>query len=530
MISEGINTNKVNTTGWECGIHRLYCEDTATVIVKKTPSPELQCNKTVWDPNTHKWVEQINADIGATVRFNITLTYAGDGHFLDIHVKDILPACLQYADNASPVETGKNNSIIFWNLSTILMNGQSISIEFDALVISSGTNINIANITGYVNCIKPLSCEDTATVIVAELPPPDLQCEKKVWDSDTKHWVEQINAEIGDTVRFKVTFSYWGSLAFYNIWVNDTLPTCLQYVDNATPYQPVVNGKAVTWYLVLFIKYGQNISLEFDALVISSGENINVVNISGWECGIHRLYCEDTATVLVEKQPDPLVADAGGPYTGYVSESVQIAGSATGGVSPFTYIWDFNNDGVYDDGVGVNLTYSWSSAGSYTVHLKVIDVTGKNNTDIAQVTVNVRNSPPNKPNTPEGSASGKTKKVLTYSSGAVDPNNDQVYLLFDWGDGNTSGWLGPFNSGTAHEAIHTWIVKGSYSIKVKAKDTHGQESAWSDPLTISIARGISEQYMLFLEKMKDRFPALEKVFAALFNILEIIKLNTTNVG
>jgi PKD repeat protein len=213
-----------------------------------------------------------------------------------------------------------------------------------------------------------------------------------------------------------------------------------------------------------------------------------------------------------------------------VNESIQMTGSATGGVTPYTYTWDFNNDGVYNDGVGVNPTYTWRASGTYTIHLKVNDTAGKNDTDSAQVTVNIRNSPPNKPSTLEGPASGKTKKVLTYSSGAVDPNGDQIYLLFDWGDGNTSGWLGPFNSGTAHAANHTWTVKGSYNIKVKAKDTHNEESAWSDPLTISITRRISAEYTTpIIENLKNRFPALENLITALLNIIETMRLNHSSL-
>ena len=33
-----------------------------------------------------------------------------------------------------------------------------------------------------------------------------------------------------------------------------------------------------------------------------------------------------------------------------------------------------------------------------------------------------------------------------------------------------------------------WILPGSYQIKVKAKDTNGNESPWSNPLPINMPR------------------------------------------
>jgi len=35
---------------------------------------------------------------------------------------------------------------------------------------------------------------------------------------------------------------------------------------------------------------------------------------------------------------------------------------------------------------------------------------------------------------------------------------------------------------------HTWEKRGSYEIKVKAKDVNGAESQWSDPLSVTMPR------------------------------------------
>jgi len=68
----------------------------------------------------------------------------------------------------------------------------------------------------------------------------------------------------------------------------------------------------------------------------------------------------------------------------------------------------------------------------------------------------------------------------------INPNGDEYYAKWDWGDGNITDWLGPYPSGSIINASHTWWTLGSYGIKVKLKDTNGTESPWSDPHIITI--------------------------------------------
>ena len=129
-------------------------------------------------------------------------------------------------------------------------------------------------------------------------------------------------------------------------------------------------------------------------------------------------------------------------------------------------------------------------------------------------TTQQQNVPPNKPNTPSGNNSGKIKTIYTYTTSTTDPNGDQVYYLWDWGDGNNSGWLGPYNSGVTTTTTHKWIVKGSYSIKVKAKDIHGNESDWSDPLPIKMPYTFNPMQKFFdwlFQRFPDAFPLLRHI-------------------
>jgi hypothetical protein len=90
---------------------------------------------------------------------------------------------------------------------------------------------------------------------------------------------------------------------------------------------------------------------------------------------------------------------------------------------------------------------------------------------------------------------------------ATDADGDMIYYLWDWGDGNFSEWLGPFASNLTATAQHSWSVKGTYSIRVKAKDVYDTESNWSEPLAVTMPRSMLS-VPVFFEKLLQRFPLL----------------------
>ena len=95
-------------------------------------------------------------------------------------------------------------------------------------------------------------------------------------------------------------------------------------------------------------------------------------------------------------------------------------------------------------------------------------------------------SPPTVPERPSGQTSGKIGVEYTYTTYTTDADGDLVYYKWDWGDGNFSDWLGPYDSGEEASASHIW-QKGSYEIRVKAKDINNVESySWSEPLKVKM--------------------------------------------
>ncbi len=117
-----------------------------------------------------------------------------------------------------------------------------------------------------------------------------------------------------------------------------------------------------------------------------------------------------------------------------------------------------------------------------------------------------KSQPPAKPATPTGPATGKVNTEYTYSSSATDPEGNQVSYMFDWGDGTFSNWVGPVNSGSTGSAKKTWSAEGTFQVKVVAKDSHGQLSVWSDPLSISMPVEYQPPFLRLLERLFEQFP------------------------
>ena len=124
--------------------------------------------------------------------------------------------------------------------------------------------------------------------------------------------------------------------------------------------------------------------------------------------------------------------------------------------------------------------------------------------------------PPEKPENLDGPLSGKINQEYKYNASTTDPDEDQLYYLFEWGDGEFSEWIGPIESGETAETSHIWTKPGEYEIRVKAKDEHGVQSPWSDPLQIKMPRT-----RVFSKTLFTRLPeVLTKAFQIFRYIIE----------
>jgi len=110
---------------------------------------------------------------------------------------------------------------------------------------------------------------------------------------------------------------------------------------------------------------------------------------------------------------------------------------------------------------------------------------GTNNSIIWNFTTKF-NYYPDVPAIPYGPKEGDAGEELVYVTTSFDPDGDDLFYWFDWGNGNNSGWVGPFESNEIANASYIWPEGGDFEIKVKVKDEYGAESKYSQVFEIRI--------------------------------------------
>jgi len=150
-----------------------------------------------------------------------------------------------------------------------------------------------------------------------------------------------------------------------------------------------------------------------------------------------------------------------------------------GNSSPPPKVVDNQTDTTYDPGtLDINSTYYWK--------IVAWDEPGLFNESPNWWFSTADNQPPSQPVIQSAPAFGRPGVQLAFSVATTDPDEDDVYYMWDWGDGSHSNWLGPYSSGINATSNHTWDESGEFEIKVKAKDDYNAESYWSEPVQLII--------------------------------------------
>jgi hypothetical protein len=181
-------------------------------------------------------------------------------------------------------------------------------------------------------------------------------------------------------------------------------------------------------------------------------------------------------------------ADAGGPYTGLIGETITFDASASTDDEAITgYRWDFTDDNTWDTDwlTTATTTHVYNEAFAGTVKVMVKDGDDNNHSATSSVSIDTGNSPPSTPSV-EGPTTGLSNTSIMINLSATDPDGDQLTYTIDWDD-DSQATTKTASSGSTISEIHTYTAPGWYTITVTVSDPSNAQR--SDDLFIIITEG-----------------------------------------
>lgn len=251
-----------------------------------------------------------------------------------------------------------------------------------------------------------------------------------------------------------------------------------------------------------------------------SGEECNISHV--WDKqGVFSIRVKSRDTIGLESDwSDPFVMEI---VNRRPSQPAMPDGETFGGCGGIGYSYDYTSAAVDFDGdrlyywfewgdglctgwmgpyasgeVVVSLNHEWQNPGEYSIIVKVKDSFNEE-TEWSVPLVVTMNGAPGKPDIPDGPTSIHRLIEYSYSTSTIDPEDEQVHYLWDWGDGTEEEWDGPWSSGETVEATHSWGLLdpgGDYFVKVQSKDVHGFKSVWSEQLIVCLPEDVPQPCFL----------------------------------
>ena len=243
------------------------------------------------------------------------------------------------------------------------------------------------------------------------------------------------------------------------------------------------------------IQITQAISPPFSNYVFSYDFSGALLDIPATSPGDTAIAANDSGRMVVVNGgwgrifQDAYTASAGGPYTITELGSVTFDASATVLNAPAgttTYQWDFDEDGQFDDAVGVNPTLTWSQLealgitdGPTTSRLVRVFATRGGASGVGSAILTVTNAPPVVFASVEPRNQTRGTVALRFNMDDAAGDKAANYLEeVDWNnDGIFDEALSVPGNQLAYPFQHTYSTFGTKTVRVRATDKDGGVSA-----------------------------------------------------
>ena len=299
----------------------------------------------------------------------------------------------------------------------------------------------------------PIHTEIEYAVVIS--PKCSIEVNKTVWNATTGEWVEEINANKSDTVRFRCIIHNDGGYNLTNITVTDILSDSLEYADNATvddePQEPIKTDNKLEWDFTGPLEPCKNITIEFDAIAIKCGIDVNWQNATG--------YCNETQTWVCDN--DSAIVNV----TGYgVNLTVDKPSERTSLGENATYTLTLNNTGCVQD----NYTLSVDNPdGAAVANLSTYSITnlaaGATETVLLNVTDAIAGTYQVNVTATSGGDPTKTDSVNTTTTvGNIKGDININEIMY-----NTTGteswyeWIELYNNDSKEIDVSGWVLNGT---------------------------------------------------------------------
>ncbi|TRZ47911.1 MAG: PKD domain-containing protein, partial [Dehalococcoidia bacterium] len=160
-------------------------------------------------------------------------------------------------------------------------------------------------------------------------------------------------------------------------------------------------------------------------------------------------------------------------------DTIQFTNATTGGATPYTYEWDFNNDGTVDS-IEASPTHIYTTAGTYTVSLTVTDSQARTDTETKTDYINII-----------------AELVADFSADATVANVDGTIQFTDATTGGTPDYTYEWdfdNDGTVDNTeaspSHAYTSIGTYTVSLTVTDSQARTDTETKTSYINVAEGL----------------------------------------